>query len=886
MTPWPRRLLEALLPDDGWSREFLEALDDEGRRRGGRSRIGVAVWWLGRLVERDTVEFVIRTRWRAASAAGKGHRRRWGMGGGLQDLGHAVRSLARDHRITAFVVLTLALGIGANAALYGVADRLFLRGPAHVAAPDHLARVLLRFEARDGAPARTSPWIPWATAAAIDASGAFDSLTRYRFEERLAGVGETVAPARVAAVDGGYFRVLGAVPARGRWFGGDSEEATLDVAVVSTSFARRRFGPDAQVVGRRLDLDGRGHIVVGLAPEGFSGPHLDPVEVWVPLDPEATGSRNWYVVARLADEDPSTRERGEAEAEAAHRATDPGRFFQWALDGTVTLAPVGAGDDGARPPEVSVAALLLGVSVLVLLIGVANAVNLLMARLARRRREVAVRLALGIGRARLARLLFTENLVLAVLAGIVALPVAWGAGALLRGVLLPGVAWASSPLPWRVVAVTAAAALVTAVLVSIVPLVRAGRTDLTEELRSGGHGAVGSRGRLQLALATSQITLSAALLVGAGLFLESFRTIRVTDLGVEADRVVALTLRESEPGGIPSPSEAEHALYARAVEAVRGAPGVEAAAAALGLPFLYNFGLSVAVPGRDSIPELPGGGPWLSAVSAGYFEATGTDLLRGRGFTDREVEADAAVVVVGAAMADALWPGGDALGACLHVGTAARPCSRVVGVAEDVHRTGYREPPSMQYYVPLAPGSPFGGMAVVVRTAATGPAVVESLRRRLDDLDPAVGYVEATVLARVLDPQVRPWRMGAWVLGLAAALALLVSVLGVYGVLSYLVERRRREMGVRIALGASGTGIRRLILGQGLGAAGLGLLLGFGATLAAGRWLEPLLFETEVGDPVVLGAAAAILLGTAALACLVPAGRAARVQPILCLRND
>lgn len=808
------------------------------------------------------------------------------MGGVVQDVVHAVRSLSRDRRVTGFVVLTLALGIGANAALYGVADRLFLRGPAHVAEPGELVRVLLHFEARNGAPPRTGPYIPWTTSEALDRTGAFAGLTRYRFEERLAGVGLDVRPARVATVDGRYFRVLGVAPRRGRWFGDTSDGGALDLAVVSTSFARRAFGSTDAALGRRVALDGRAHTVVGVAPEGFSGPHLDPIDVWVPLDLEATGSRNWYVVARIVDPDPAVRDRIAAEADAAHRATDPGRFFQWALDGVVTLAPVGAGDDGGRPPEVAVAALLLGVSVLVLLIGVANVVNLLLARLARRRREVAVRLALGIGRARLARSMFIENLVLAGLSGGAALPVAWGAGTLLRQVLLPGVAWASTPLPWRVVAATALASLAAAVLVSLVPLARAGRTDLADELRSGGRGSVGPRGRLQLGLATAQIALSAALLVGAGLFVQSFRTLRVTDLGIDADRVAVLTLRESEPGAIPSPSDAEHALYRRALDAVRGASGVEAAAVTLGLPFVYTFGLSVAVPGRDSIPELPGGGPFLSAVSADYFDATGTEVLRGRVFTADEVAGDAPVVVVSAAMADALWPDGSALGACLQVGSADDPCSRVVGVVEDVHRSGYREPPSMQYYVPLAPGGGFGGMAVVVRMASPGADALEGLRRRLDGLDPAVGYVEATVLERVLDPQVRPWRMGAWVLGLAAGVALLVSILGVYGVLSYLVEHRRREMGVRIALGASGTGIRRLILGQGLGAAGAGLIVGVGATVAAGRWVEPILFETEVTDPTVLAAVVAVLLVTATAACLLPAGRAARVEPILCLRDD
>lgn len=799
----------------------------------------------------------------------------------IQDLRLAARSLAREGRMTSFILLTLALGIGANAALFGVADRLLLRGPVGVERPESLVRVFLDFDSDGITPARRSPWIPWATATAIAEAGAFERVTRYRFEERIASADAPLGPVNVGAVDADYDDALGVRPAVGRWF---TEADGAEVTVLSAGLARRAFGIPTAAVGQRIALDGRLYTVVGIAVEGFSGVHLDRVDLWLPLDPDEASSRNWLVAGRLGPSGEPDRAR--SAAEAAHRGTDPGRSFQWALDGSVLLTSIGVSDDGRPPPERAVAALLLGVSVLVLIVGIANVVNLLLARLARRRREVAVRLALGIGRARLAVFLMTETLLLAGAAGVLSLPLAWAAGASLRGLLLPGVAWAASPLPWRVVLVTGAAAVLAGVVVSVLPLLRAGSWDVGEGLRAGGRGSVGGGGRTQWALATAQVALSTTLLVAAGLFLQSFRAMRVTDLGIDADRTAALILRESSPGTIPIGSNEEWALYQRALGRVQQHPDVSAAAVSLGLPFLYNFGISIAVPGRDSVPGLPGGGPWMSAVTADYFAATGTTLVQGRGFTEAEVRAGAQLMVVSRSMADLLWPEGDALGECVHVGSAIEPCARVVGVAEDVHRTGYREPPSMQFYLPLEPGGGFGGMAIVVALRGRDAGLVRSLQNQLSDLDPAVGHVEAMVLESLLAPQVRPWRLGAWVLGVAASMALLVSIIGVYGVLSYRVESRRREMGVRIALGASMAGIHRLVIGQGLGATAGGLLVGLTAILAGARWLEPLLFETRVADPLVLASVLVLLLGTASLASMLPALRAGSVDPSSCLREE
>jgi predicted permease len=883
-----------LLPDDDWSRAFVDELDDELRRRWGERGIRGRVGRLAQALSPRTWQFIwlMRRRQRPGAGTAGGMTMRTGSGGrwwhgGVQDLRQAGRALLREPRFTGFVVLTLALGLGGVATMFGVADRLFLRSAVGVQAPDALVRLYLRFDEEEGP--RLTPWVPYVTGRAIrDVSRGFAGVTLYRYDKWLVQAGGETRPRPVNEVGPRYFDVLGATPRIGRFFGGPEPSDGERVAVIAHRFWLEAFGGDPGVLGRTLAMPGGEHTIVGVAAEGFHGPHLAPVDVWVPLADAEAGNRNWWVLARVrpapdGDRDASRRAAVD-EAQAVHARTDPGRSFQWASGGVVSSAPIRADDAGQEPAEVAIARLLMAVTVVVLLIGTANVTNLFLARLAGRQREVAVRLALGAGRWRLARLLFAETVLVALLAAAASLPLAYVAGEALRGVLLPEVAWTASPLDLRVLALTGGVALLVGALVGLLPLRRAGRSDVADNLRGAGRGTSGRGFRLHSALAASQMALSAALLVGAGLFLRSFHHLRVTDLGFDAEKAVAVTFHALEPGAWRSPSEREHRIYLRALETVRSDPGLDAAAVTLGLPFLYNFGRSVAVPGRDSIPSLPGGGPYLSAVTETYFDAVGTPLVLGRGFTAGEIGGEERVIVVSESMAEQLWPGQDPLGRCVQVGGPADPCWSVVGVARDVHRVGYREPPSMQYYLPLGTPGGFGGLALVLRPRDR--AALARLRPTLERVDPLVAYVEMTPLASLLEPQARPWRLGAWVLGMAAALALLVAVSGVYGVLSYLVEQRRREIGVRMALGASRRDIGRLVLRTGLGATALGA--GGAAIVVAvgGRRLQPLLFETSVADPVVFTASVGVLAAAAVVACLLPAARAAGVEPTVTLRGE
>lgn len=889
-----RRLLRWMLPRDEWCEEFLDTLEEEvARRAESRAGIGLTLWYLGQALSPDTIAFAWATwrRRRSAVARGAGGgeptagdiRRPAEMAGmvtGLWiDLRQSVRSVLRDRLATGMIVLTLSLGIGSVTAMYTVSERLFLRGPLHVTAPGEIATIHLSFDDPGGS--RKSPWVPYLTARAIreQASGISGS-SLYRVASELADVPGRIRPVDVAEVDGRYFGLLGVVPEAGRFIGGETSEG---VVVLSHGIAVREFGSPSLAIGRPVGLGEARYTVVGVAPEGFAGPGLDRIDAWIPLDEAVAASRNWRVAVRV----PTDREREAAAAElqAIHERQDPGRFFQWAREGTIGLTGDGADLAGERTVEMSIARLLLGVVGLVLVIAWANTLNLLLARMVARRSEITVRLALGIGRHRLFRMLLTESLLLSLLGGAVSLLVAHSEALLVRRVLLPNVAWGGPVLDTRLLLVTMALVVVSAAILAWLPVRHAHRADLRTGLAGARQGASPGRARLLAALATSQIALSAILLLCAGLFVKSFWTIRVTDLGVDPERVRVVELRslDHDLGG---GGDAEDERYRRALERLRNEGGPSRFALAVGLPFVTNFGKSIHVEGLDSIPLLPGGGPFVSAVSGGYFTTVGTEIVRGVGIRDEDVRTQAKVTVVGESTARALWPGEDALGRCVRVGAPFDPCKRVIGVAEDVHRVGYREPASLQLYVPLGGESGFSGPSLLVRTEPGSDLTDSRLSADLTRAEPDVDYVEIRRLDSFLDAQIRPWRLGAVMLSMASGLALLISLMGVLAVLTYIVAQRRREFGIRMALGASDASIRRLVLRRAVLAGSVGVSFGFTGVLVGSPWVGPLLFETPVADPLVMTVVASGLISISLLACLIPASRASRTDPVTCLRTE
>jgi len=517
---------------------------------------------------------------------------------------------------------------------------------------------------------------------------------------------------------------------------------------------------------------------------------------------------------------------------------------------------------------------------------------LLLARGARRRREVAVRLALGVSRHRLIRLLLIEGVLLALIGALGALVLSHVAGTLLRTLLLPDVEWVTSPVNGRVLLFTVVVAVAAGVLTALVPALRSSRSDLTSAMRTGRREGGGRTSVLQRGLTVLQAALSVILLVGAGLFVRSLLNVQGLDHGIEPARAMAVDVYQP---ALPPVAEAEARLAERrrrevwmeqALEALRGHSDVERAAMAVGTPFHSSFSVDLRASGHDSIPAMEGGGPYVAAVSSDYFETVGTSVLQGRAFTSADRRGSEPVAIVNRTMATTLWPDRAALGECLYVGRPGAPCSRVVGVVEDARRFGIREPAAMQYYVPTGHEVGFSGSMLLVRPRAAATLSADDIRSLLYGMDAGLRWVDVGTLQEELDPQIRPWRLGAALFAAFGGLALLIAGIGLYSVIAYAVTNRAHELCVRLALGAQASNLLRMVLRQGATLAVIGVAAGLLVAFVASRYLEAVLFEASPRDPLVFGAVAATLLLTAFLASLIPALRAAAVDPATSLRNE
>ncbi len=542
----------------------------------------------------------------------------------------------------------------------------------------------------------------------------------------------------------------------------------------------------------------------------------------------------------------------------------------------------------------TVARWLVGVSLIVLLVACANVANLLLARAVRHSREIAVRLALGISRTRLVRMLLAHSLLLAALGGAAALAVVPIAGRVVRAALLPDVEWTTPPLDARVLLVAGGLTLIVGLVTGLLPLAQTARGRLGDALKSDARSGGGRTSRLRTGLAVAQAAFSVLLLVGAGLFVRSLRNARATDLGIEPERVLTVSADWPEATGeTPDQRMAERqarraTFYPPALARVRALPEVRSAALAIGTPFHSSFTQHLEVPGLDSVPELPGGGPYIQAVSDGYFETVGLRVLAGRGFGPGDHEGTEPVTIVNRTMARTLWPKGDAIGKCLITGPGKEenPCARIVGIVEDAHRFELREKVAMQYYVPLGQERGMGGTMLLVRPRGRPADAIGTVHATLRGIDSSVLWIEIERLSDSLDPQLQPWRLGATLVGVFGALALLIAAVGLYSLIAYMVASRRHELGVRQALGASPGDVVRLVLKSGLTLAGSGIALGLVLAVIGTPRMRDLLYDASPRDPLVYATVALALLAAAALASLVPARRAARVDPAGALRAE
>jgi predicted permease len=808
----------------------------------------------------------------------------------IQDTRYAARGLARDRLLSSFVVVTLSLGIGLNVTSFSLVDRLVLRDPAHVTDPDGLLR-LYGTVTQGSTGDRTSSWIPWAVYEALrrDLSGLSD-MAAFRVQPRVVGRGEAAQTVRVAQTMDGFFELTGVRAQRGRFWNEGDTAPEGSVAVIGSHYWETALGGDPDVLGRTLLVEEAERVIIGVAPSGYSG--LDPrrIDVWIPGDAASAGAMNWEIVGRVR---PGSSTSGVvAEAQSIFRAASE-TAPRWYREAVLGAGPIRNDVTNREPFETTMAKWLSVVSAVILMVALANVVSLLLIRLAKRRRELAVRVALGSGRARVFRLLALEGVLLALASAVASLWVARLAEPLVRGVLFGGEAsWTFSVLDVRILAIAGLVAFLTALVTGLAPALQGWGSRLFEALRAGAQAGEGGSARLRGVLTVVQAALSVLLLIGAGLFVRSLARVAAIDMGVDRDEVIAATAHL--PGPTQYTQEAldlersrEIDVYQRMAAAVEAVPGVVSASVAVGLPLDGGwFSAAVFVEGMDSVPTIPGGGPWASVVGPRYFETAGTSLLRGRTFTENDRAESARVIVINQTMAERLWPGDDALDTCVRLGRSDSDCYRVVGIVEDVHRVGLREQPSFQYYIPLGQQSMFSGASLLIRPAPGTRLSWTEVQRAMLAVDPSVRGVEMRWLSEDLADETRPLRLGMVAFGLSGVLALVVVVVGLYGLMAYMVERRTREIGVRLAIGATGTRIVRMVISGGAGLAGLGVAIGLIVAFWASRWVEPHLFETRGSDPIVYAGVAVGLLAIAILAGWLPARRALRISPVEALRAE
>jgi putative ABC transport system permease protein len=790
----------------------------------------------------------------------------------LQDVRYAARVMRKTPLLTSVVFVTVALCVGANTAVFAVVQAALLRPLPYPNAD----RIVI---ATDLAPGAIVDWRAqsksFASMAAL-ADGSFD-LTGPDRPQRLTG----------AITNASFFDVMGVAPALGRPFTAAEEDGSR-VVVLSHALWRTKFGADPAIIGRSITLNSEAFTVIGVMPARFAFP--PEIDVWMPprhLVPDHPqrpgidmtrdhGSHYLGAYARLA------AGVSLAAAQQEQRAIFTRMIAQFpsqmiAGDEDVPLVPIRdwiVGD--LRSPLL----VLLAVVTLVLLIGCANVANLLLARASARAHEMSVRAALGAGRARIVRQVITESAVLAAIGGGLGLMTAAWTVPLITSLSPADLSNVHPALDVPVVCFALAVALLTGLLFGCVPALQASRQTAIEALRSQGRTTDGrASGRFRRVLIVGECAASVTLLVLAGLLIRSFDSLTHVNPGF--DPVGRQTARIVLPATRYATPDMQARFFDRLLEQVRSAPGVSSATVAARLPFVS--GNSTRGLTLDHPPPMQNPAAGIRVVSAGYFEVLGQRLVRGRGFTGHDVAGAARVAVVNETMARQFWPDQDAIGHHFQIGTTQPPIE-IVGIVADVKHASLREPMQPEFYQPY-PQAPWSFMTLVVNTPLTAAATSAMLDRVLARLDPALPTPAVQPMESLIAASVSVDRFGTIGLVSFAVVGLTLAIVGLYGVMSFLVSRRTGEIGVRVALGASPAAILRLVMSEGLRLTATGVAIGLAGSLVAARAIENWLFGVRAADPVTLITVALLLSAVAALACYIPARRAMNVDPMRALRE-
>jgi putative ABC transport system permease protein len=810
----------------------------------------------------------------------------------IQDVRFGSRSLRRNPAFATIAILTLALGIGANAAIFSVVNTVLLR-PLPWSEPDRAVMIWSKWTAFD------KTWV--ATGEVVDYRRRAKTLNEVAAwgegQVNLTGDGD---PERVssASVTANLFSTLGVGAMMGRTFSAAEDVRNgPNVVVLGHALWSRRYGADPGIVGRTIQINGNTYEVTGVMPPGFVLPtdfqNPEPSQLWLPLqmDPASMdhGSHGLYAAARLKP-GATVRQAADELHGIAVAMTEEGLYPRQMQFDTVVLSLTDEVVGNVR----RAIWLLFGAVAFLLLIACANVANLLLARAEGRQREIAVRAALGASRLRVMRQLLTESLVLTSIATTVGLALAF------VGVRFVGW-WNPANVPrvadvtvnLRVLLFTAGVAVVTSLAFSLAPAVRALRVDLTDSLKDGAQGASsgGGRQRYRHALVVIEMALAVVLLVGAGLMLRSLWALQRVQLGFDPSRV--LTMRLSLPATSYQTAEQVVDFYTRLLDRVRAIPNVRTAGAVRALPLgstIGDFGLRVE--GFTPTPGTGAKGDWQIA-SSGYLEAIGERVIRGRAITPDDKTDTMLVALINEEMARRYWAGRDPIGGRFQIGGGAqnRPFITVVGIVADVRHNGITEAVKEKFYVPHTQwhksiGNAIRSMTLVMKTQGDPQALANPVRQTIRELDPNLPVAAVRTMDEVVAATLSAPRFTGMLLGVFAALALALSAIGIYGVLSYVVSRRTREIGIRVAIGAGRGQVLRLVLGSGVGLALVGIAFGLAAAASLSRVMTTLLHDVRPGDPATYAAVAAALTLVAIVASLIPAWRATRVDPVKALKAE
>jgi len=795
----------------------------------------------------------------------------------LQDLRYGARILLKQPVFTLIAVLTLGLGIGANTAIFSLVNAVLLR-PLPFAEPERLVWTWGEFSGGNRASTSPPDFLDYRAQ-----NRSFEELAATYFNSfNLTGAGE---PERIigSSVTANFFQALGVKPVQGRAFLPEEEQSGRErVAIIGQGLWQRRFGGDPQIIGKTIQLDGRSHTVVGVAPDATRV--LQEAEIWTPLtfdDPEMKIRRFHFLRAIGRLKQGVSLQQAQADIDSVCAGLEklyPESNKDWRLR-LVPMRDYLVGQT-RRPLYV-----LLGAVGFVLLIACANVANLMLAQASRRQKEVALRHALGANRMRLVRQLLTESALLSLIAGTLGLLLAWWGGDLLVTLAadaIPNVG--EIAIDNRVLGFTLLVSLLTGVVFGLAPALQSSCPDLNETLKEGGKGGGSSSrlGRARNALIVIEVAMALVLLVGAGLLIKSFRRLQEVDPGFDPRNL--LTMRLFLPQSKYAEPQQRQAFFEQVLRRIESAPGVEAVGTSTWIPTLGGGDTYFTIEGKPFSDPNRKVTAFNPMVSHGYLRAMKIPLIKGRHFTEPETkEEKSKTVIINEAFQRAYFADDEPLGKRLIIDMGEPWTCEIVGVARDTTQFAFDMGAFPMMYLPSIRA---GVTAVVVRASGDPLALTASVRQAVREVDRDLPIANIRSMDQVISGMTGDARFRALLLGVFAAVALLLSAIGIYGVIAYSVAQRTREIGIRMALGAQGRGVLGLVIGQGMKFVLIGVGVGIAGALALTRVLSSLLFNVSATDPLTFAGVSTLLALVALLACYVPARRATKVDPMIALRQE